>query len=241
MSKIGIIGCGWLGKPLALHLIHKHKVQCYSRKIQADTDVEYSVNPSFEHPFWTNEIFIISIATKDNYLQTLKDIVQNCPSGASIILMSSTSVYKEFDTEVDEDIIITQAGLQKQAEDLLLGLRKKVLVLRLGGLMGDDRISGRWKSISAFTDGPVNYIHQDDVINIIHKMIEADIDQGIFNLVSPEHPLRSEVHKINSLKFGFELGSFTGTSQRIVTSDKLVKTLDYSFLYPDPLEFWTSL
>lgn len=241
MSKIGIIGCGWLGKPLALHLIHTHKVQCYSRKAQTDSILEYCLNPGSEHPFWTNKIFIISISTKESYLQSLKDIVQNCPSAASIILMSSTSVYKEFETEVDEESIITQSGLQKQAEELLLSLREKVLILRLGGLMGDDRISGRWKSVSAFTDGPINYIHQDDVINIVDKMIKAEISQGVFNLVSTEHPLRSEVHQANSLKFGFKPGSFSGMSRRIVRSDKLIKTLSYSFLHPDPLEFWTSL
>ena len=238
MAKIGIIGCGWLGRPLALELRKAHKVACYVRKVQADTLLDYSLEPAIEHPFWKNEIFIISISTKDNYLQSLEDFLQNIPHEASIILISSTSVYKEFDTQVDEEMVITLQSLQQQAEELVLGLRKKVLVLRLGGLMGDDRISGRWKSSSAFTDGPVNYIHQEDVIKIVQQLIEKKISQGIYNLVSPMHPLRSDVHQANSLKFGFELGSFSGTSQRIVRSDKLIKALKYTFVHPDPLEFW---
>jgi len=46
------------------------------------------------------------------------------------------------------------------------------------------------------------------------------------------------VHKTNSEKFGFELGSFEGKTSRVVNSDAITKKLNYSFLYPDPLEFW---
>jgi len=241
MAKIGIIGCGWLGKPLAISLTRAHQVECLSRTAQTDTLLNYTINPTSDSPFWTNEIFIISISTKDNYLETLKGLVNNCPLASSIIMMSSSSVYREFDEEVDESMHITHASLQKQAEGLVLGLREKVLILRLGGLMGDDRISGRWNSTSPFTDGPVNYIHKDDVINIVIKMIDTDVQEGIFNLVAPKHPLRSHIHQKNSHTFGFKLGSFKGKTQRVVSSKKLIQRLDYRFLHPDPLLFWTSL
>lgn len=152
--------------------------------------------------------------------------------------MSSISVYREFDKEIDENISITKIGLQKEVEDLLLSLRERVVVLRLGGLMGDDRISGKWKSVSTFSDGEVNYIHRDDVINITKNILQKDVQNGIYNLVAPKHPLRSQVHKTNSEKFGFELGSFEGKTSRVVNSEAIVKKLGYSFLYPDPLEFW---
>jgi len=239
MAKIGIIGCGWLGKPLAKVLDIKHQVECFSRKTQEDNDLSYVLNPPSEDTFWEQDIFIFSISTRDNYLQTLHDLISNCSQSASIILMSSTSVYKEHDALVDEKTIIKEKSLQKQAEELVLSLRDSVLILRLGGLMGDDRISGKWKSTSAFTDGPVNYIHKDDVIAIVIKMIDKNIVNGIYNLVSPEHPFRSLVHIKNSKDLGFDLGDFEGKTQRIVSSDKLLKTLDYTFLHPDPLEFWT--
>ncbi len=239
MKRVGIIGCGWLGKPLALHLRDAHDVRCYSRKTPEDTLLNHSINPNPEDPFYTSEIFIISITTKDNYVQTIEKIVSNCPSGSRIILISSTSVYKEFDAEVDEESVITQRSVQKEAEECVLSLRENVLILRLGGLMGDDRISGKWKSTLAFTDGPVNYIHKDDVINIISKIIKEDITQGLFNLVAPKHPLRSQVHEHNAKAFGFERGNFKGESKRIVSSEKLIKRLSYQFIHPDPLLFWT--
>ncbi len=238
--KIGIIGCGWLGKPLATSLAKEHRVECYARKTHDDAGLNYIVHPEKEHSFWKNDIFIISISTKGGYLDTLRKIARSAQPKASIILMSSTSVYKEFDTDVDEEALIRQKTLQKEAEELMIGLRGRILILRLGGLMGDDRIAGRWNSSSRFADGPVNYIHQDDVINIVHKMITMDILEGIFNLVAPEHPLRSQVHKKNSEAFGFEQRDFEGETHRIVSSEKLIKYLDYSFVHPDPLEFWTA-
>lgn len=225
--NIGIIGCGWLGEPLASTLSKKYQVSCFNRDTTSDTS-----------NFWQSNIIIIAINTKDNYLQTLAKIAKLTQDSSSIILISSTSVYREFNKEIDETVDITDIKRQREAEILLSGLRKNILILRLGGLMGEDRISGKWKSISTFTDGPVNYIHKDDAIGAICFMIENQITTSIYNLVAPEHPLRSNVHKSNCERFGLELGSFEGETFRIVNSDKLLK-LGYKFKYPNPLSFWS--
>ena len=224
MTKIGIVGCGWLGKPLATSLSLQHKVECFSREQTPDNS-----------SFWNNDIIIISINTKDNYLHTLSKIATLTKPSASIILMSSTSVYREFDEEVNEKSIITKIALQKEAELLVQSLRKKVLILRLGGLMGEDRVAGKWKKVSTFTDGPVNYIHQDDVIGIVNFLIDTKIEEGLYNLVAPKHPLRSEVHAKNCKEFNWPIGTFEGKTARVVSSN-LPK--DYSFLHPNPLHFW---
>jgi len=228
MNKtIGIIGCGWLGKKLSEQLSNSFDTECYERD---STDAKSS--------FWQRNIIIIAINTKDNYLQTLKKFSALATNETRFILMSSTSVYREFDKEVDESVLITEIALQREAEMLMQNLNKNLLILRLGGLMGEDRISGRWKSASSFSDSYVNYIHRDDVIAITKEIISRDIKKGIYNLVAPKHPLRSAVHKKNSKAFGFELGEFNGKSNRIVNSQKIIDKLDYKFIYPDPLEFW---
>ncbi len=227
-KKIGLIGCGWLGKPLADLLSQSFFVECFVR----DKTEENS-------SFWQNDIIIVAINTKDNYLETLRNIAKLTNPTSNIILMSSTSVYREFNGEVDEHLEIKKPNLQKEAEGLMKSLRDNLLILRLGGLMGDDRVAGKWKSVSVFEDGEVNYLHKDDAINIVKTMIEKNIISGIYNLVAPIHPLRSEVHKRNSKDFGFELGSFNGMTNRIISSQKLIGELDYSFLHPDPLEFWS--
>ncbi len=225
-TSIGLIGCGWLGKTLALELSKQHILHCYSRTETADNS-----------DFYKNDLIIIAINTKDNYLKTLKKISTLSKNSARIILMSSTSVYREFDKEVNEEVHISQIGKQKEAEELVQSLKEKVLILRLGGLMGEDRISGKWKSVSTFSDGPVNYIHKDDVINIIKFLIEKNIQEGLFNCVAPEHPLRSQVHAKNAKDFNLQLGTFEGLTHRIIQSKKL-KDLGYKFLHPNPLNFW---
>jgi len=237
-SKISIIGCGWLGKPLAKSLSKEHHILCYSRKETSDASLNYIYKPDANSDFYKSKIIIIAINTKDGYLNTLRDIAANASKASTIIMMSSISVYREFDKEVDENTTITKAGLQKEAEELMQSLRENLIILRLGGLMGDDRISGKWKSTSTFSDGYVNYVHRDDVIEIVKKLIKTDIQNGIYNIVAPLHPLRSQVHQKNSQKFGFELGTFKNMTYRKVVSDAIIKELDYTFIYPNPLNFW---
>ncbi len=226
-ESIGIIGCGWLGEPLGKELKRSYDVECFKRESTWQDD-----------SFWQRDIIIIAINTKDNYLDTLQKIAALTKPSCKIILMSSTSIYREFDSDVDERVIISKPSLIKDAEDLLLGSKERVLVFRLGGLMGEDRVAGRWKSAAEFSDGYVNYIHRDDVIGIVKKAIEAGTDRGIYNLVAPQHPTRKEIHQKNSQKYGSNIGSFSGFTKRRVLSDKLIKELNYTFLHPDPLEFW---
>ncbi len=226
-ESVGIIGCGWLGEPLALELKKSYDVECFKRESTWQDD-----------SFWQRDTIIIAINTKDNYLETLQKIAALTKPSCKMILMSSTSIYREFDSDIDESVKISKPSLIKDAEDLMSGLKERLLIFRLGGLMGKDRVAGRWKSATDFSDGYVNYIHRDDVINIVKKAIESGVERGIYNLVAPQHPTRKEIHEKNSQKYGSDIGNFSGFTKRRVLSDKIIKELDYTFLHPNPLEFW---
>lgn len=221
MSTIGVVGCGWLGKELSVTL----NANCYSKTTTTD-----------DSPFWQNKTIIIAINTKDNYLETIKKIASL--TTARLILLSSTSVYREFNGDVDEESIITKPSLQKEVEDTLLSLHPQSVIIRLGGLMGDDRIAGRWSNASSFEDGFVNYIHKTDAIGFICAVVNKPELSGIFNAVAPLHPTREQIHTKNALSFGFTLGTFHGFSKRIVSSKRASSELGYKFLKPDPLGFW---
>lgn len=195
---------------------------------------------TIDEPFYKSEIFIVAINTKDNYLATVANLISSIPPTSTILLMSSISVYREFSSSVDEHSVITKQSLQKDVEDLVLANIKNSVVLRLGGLMGEDRVAGRWSSAKSFEDGYVNYVHRDDVVNIIKKLIQDNIKSGVFNIVAPLHPTRKEVHKLNATRFGVKLGEFNGFSHRVVLSDKIQNELGYEFIYKNPLEFWSS-
>ena len=79
-NKIGIIGCGWLGKPLSKELSRSFSAECFSRETTKD-----------DSSFWQSDTIIVAINTKDNYLQTLQKIAKLTKPTCNIILMSSTS------------------------------------------------------------------------------------------------------------------------------------------------------
>ncbi len=61
--SVGIVGCGWLGKPLAETLSNAFNVECFSRETTTD-----------DSSFWQCDAIIIAINTKDNYLVSLQKI-----------------------------------------------------------------------------------------------------------------------------------------------------------------------
>lgn len=237
-SRVSIIGCGWLGKPLFQRLSIAYEVLCYTRKKEEADFENYYYNPQKQSPFWDCDYAVVAISTKDHYLETLEQIALQLRADSTFIFMSSISVYREYDGDVNEESVITQSNRQYEAEQLIQHLRENAVILRLGGLMGEDRISGRWSKASVFTDGPVNYIHRDDVIGVVETILSQKISTGVFNVVAPEHPLRSSVHRSNAKRFGFKAGRFEGMSMRKVDPLRLHSTLNYRFIHPDPLRFW---
>src|SRR5690606_41767941 len=68
-------------------------------------------------------------------------------------------------------------------------------VFRLGGLFGKQRIFAKYFQDKIVTTGdqPANFIHLDDVLGLIDGAIQQKIQNGIYNLVCPEHPLKKDV------------------------------------------------
>ncbi|MEM9983228.1 MAG: SDR family NAD(P)-dependent oxidoreductase, partial [Bacteroidota bacterium] len=157
----------------------------------------------------------------------------------------ATSVYPELNKEVGEEEAtrVANPALWDGEQLLQNTLKDKVCTLRLGGLMGDDRVAGKYfagKKDLKTGDTPVNYIHRDDAIGIITKVIEQEIKNEVFNVVAPQHPTRKEVYLYQAQKYGFEVPTFaatTTTDYKQVSTEKLRNLLNYSFQYPDPLNF----
>jgi nucleoside-diphosphate-sugar epimerase len=133
----------------------------------------------------------------------------------------------------------------------MLSLRnanRRVTVLRCGGLMGYDRIPGKYvRGKKDLTTGevPVNYVHRDDVIGIIEQLLPVLLPDETFNVVAPLHPVRREVYNASCAEFGWELPTYaSGTTKepfKVVGAGKIVAHLNYKFKYPDPLSFYYSL
>jgi len=229
VKRVSIFGCGWVGKALKKELEEKYVVNCSVR----------SKSP-YPKSFYDVETIVIAIPPKGNYLQILREFLSAFSCNKQLILLSSTSVYSQTKGVVKEEDTqdITSPSLMLQAERLVLSICPNVVILRLGGLMGYDRIAGKYTAGKTKAhDAPVNYIHRDDVVAIIKLCIEQGVKEETFNVVAPSHPKQSEIYTKNAKIFGWENTYFESDEVigKVVSAGKLVEFFGYEFLKREPL------
>jgi nucleoside-diphosphate-sugar epimerase len=196
----------------------------------------------------------ISLQKQDAHVEQMTNLLEkmNDSSIKNIIYVSSTSVYPELNREVFEEDVKTPSESASptlvKAENLLWAFakekNKQLTILRCGGLMGYERIPAKyfagWKGLTS-GNTPVNYIHRDDLIRIIETIINQNLWNETFNIVSPIHPIRKEIYTKNCQELGFEMPEFVEPSEpspfKIVNADKFIKSSNYHFLYQNPLDF----
>jgi len=265
MTSVSILGCGWLGFPLAKKLVDQgYKVKgstTTASKMQELEDVGINAfhidlpDGKLSSGFFKSDYLIINIPPRtsknglNHHLESLKPILKYIPTNQKVIYISATSVYPKVDHLIDEEHELDHRSERAmaliQAEQLLLNeFNERLTIIRFGGLLGYDRIPGRYYSGKKLAQHQqkVNYIHRDDAIGIILDVIKKDIWSTIINGTAPKHPTKKEVFLKNAEDFGFEAPIFEKSPQeltnRIIESSKIEHILDYSFIYPDPLDFF---
>ncbi|WP_143306315.1 SDR family oxidoreductase [Chitinophaga vietnamensis] len=264
--SISILGCGWLGKPLALHLQAKGYDITGSRTTEEGVKelahlgikaMQVVMNEEqLEAPaaFWQADILIVNVPPRiqrgaEAYIAETRLLCTQIRSARikKVIFVSSTSVYPNINDRVTEECADPPESANGEAllaaEKLLCGMRGiKTTVLRFGGLSGYDRIPVEKSRNKLPQYVPVNVIHRDDCIGIIERVIEKDVWGEIFNACASGHPLRYYYLQAAAEARGLPkprrkpLGD--EESYKIVTNVKLKKILEYKFLYDDPLKFF---
>ena len=262
--KISILGCGWLGLPLGKHLVengHSVKGSTTSESkivLLSEVGIEpflLNFSPQIEFKkldnFLNSEVLIICIPPRaskhgeDFHVQQIESLLGYLPSSSvkSIIYTSSTSVYPDLNREMTENDEVIDSHALINVENLLKNLPQNVTILRCGGLMGAERIPAKYFVGKTINTGkiPVNYVHQEDVIQIISMILEKDFWNETFNIVSPEHPIREEIYLKNCEEFGYEKPAFEAPSEeilfKIISPKKLIQRTGYEFIYANPLDF----
>jgi nucleoside-diphosphate-sugar epimerase len=263
IHSITIIGCGWLGLPLAESLVSKgYKVNGTTTtpaKLEGIRaiggapfilDLSERTDPSYTEACFNVDLIICAVppsASKNqdfHHDQQIEQLTKSLEKSVKVIYVSSTSIYPKHAGEFTESSTINE---KTTGNMLLLNAEKAVfqhsesnVVLRLGGLLGYNRIAGKYfagKTASGRLQ-PVNYIHRDDVIGFIHKLINQKQVSGVFNLVTPKDATREEVYAANSEKHGFQICTWQDDGvQRKIISESVGIDLNYDFKYPDPLQF----
>ncbi len=238
MTQISILGCGWLGLPLAksflqngflikgsttslekISLLESEGITPYLVRLE-EQQISASVADFLAH----SQILIINIPPKlrggstENFvakITTLLPFIENS-TVEKVLFVSSTSVYGEDNEFVSEVTVLnpdTEGGRQLAIVENILqkNSRFQTTILRFGGLISDDRNPVRFLSGRVNIenpDTPINLIHQDDCIGIIEKIIALNSWDETYNAVAPFHPTRQEYYTQKATELNLALPKF---------------------------------
>ncbi len=251
-EKISILGCGWLGKPLAIRLLKQGFVVKGSTTSEAKLSEfqELGITPfliSLDYlthniaAFLHSEILIVALPSKD--IEGFKNVICHIEKSAvkKVIFISSTSVYgnsEEVVTEASETLpsaLTTIEILFKNSSHF------ETTVIRFSGLFGYNRKPGNFFKDGRKIpnpDGFVNMIHQDDCIQLIEKVIEKNEWNQIFNGCADTHPSRREFYTKCTLDIGLKNPEFEEVRQiiqKVISNKKSKEYLDFKYKYGDLL------
>ena len=263
--NISVLGCGWLGLPLAAELASRgHRVRgsvTHVDKLGAlaahgirGQRLELSLTPTGDTDgFFDTDTLVITVPpgrrkpdVETRYPAQIAAVLAATPKDTRIILTGSTSVYpdlgrtvSEADAGGDAEHRVSASGRAILAAEQLLRARDGV-TLRLAGLYGYDRQPGRrlaGRDVSG-GDAPVNLVHRDDVVRAVLGVLGANSRGVTLNVCAPRHPTRREVYTRQAERLKLPPPNFIAPQlqgYKLVSSGALIDALGFTFHYPDPL------
>lgn len=204
MKSVFIIGCGWLGLPLALRLREQgYAVAGTTSDIERQKTLESKDIPVyadvFQAPLATFDIIICTIPplrdqNNDFHHHLARYIKTIAPK--QFIYTSSISVYPDIPELLDESRT-DKDSKQFELEEIYRKQLPNAMILRLGGLFGWERhpahyLSGR-KNI-AKPEAPINLISGLEVIAAIEYLLRHEKYVPYLNLVNDDQRSRKEYY-----------------------------------------------
>ncbi|MEA1787576.1 SDR family oxidoreductase [Arenibacter sp. GZD96] len=243
MNKtIGIIGCGWLGYPLAktfvqegytvhgsstslekLERLQQANIRPYHIELSA-TQIKGDIAAFLKNV----SILIVNVPPKlrgahnENYVAKMELLATalKVSSVTKVLFVSSTSVYGDSTGTVTEQTPTqpnTESGKQLVASEQLFWKAQtwRTTIVRFGGLINDERHPVHHlagKKGLSNGNDVVNLIHLDDCIRILKAIIEDQFWGEICNAVYPYHPSKNEYYSQMAQQKGLELPEYTSNN-----------------------------
>ncbi|WP_220718497.1 SDR family oxidoreductase [Agarivorans litoreus] len=265
IKRISIVGCGWLGMPLAKSLLEQG-YHVLGSKRRSDELAELSaagieayrleLNPQLDsnniEALLNSDLLIINIPpgrktnTAEFHIAQISHLLAAAKRQGlkKVLFVSSTSVYGPMQGVVDESSPrlpeTTSGKALKQIEDELINdVDFDASILRFSGLVGGQRKPGRFlsgKTVSG-PSSPINIIHRSDCIKIISQIIKRDCWGESFNASADLHPTKQAFYQLAAEQLGLAAPNFVdGTaSNKVIANNKLKASLNFQFTYPDPM------
>jgi len=264
-QKISILGCGWLGLPLAISLVAKGWLVKGSTTNMAKLNtltsnkidpylVQLADNATINPQFLKSDILLINIPPSLkkqpaqvylNQMQSLAKQVESSPV-KHVVFISSTSVYPDVNAEItNTDNIDCENALYQSELFFRESKNFTTTIIRFAGLIGPGRNPARFfagKTNIANGQAPVNLIHLDDCIGVIETLLHQQKFGGIYHAAAPAHPTRSEFYTLAAQTADLSLPVFIDelNEWKIIDPIKLQQALNYNFIHPDLLKALTT-
>lgn len=260
-NSVSVLGCGWLGLPMAEFFVSKNKrvkgstTTVEKRDLLTEKNIKhYAIDLSKDtsvDDFFDSELLIISIPPRirkrnvNEHLEELSTIIpaiQASKKLKQIVYTSSTSIYSQNLENLEEHLADLSTDIGQIEEFLKNKINSApVGIIRCAGLMGYDRMPCKYfAGKNSVPDGqnPVNYIHRDDVLLIFEHLLNTQKGDFVFNAVAPIHAKKKEVVDKCTAQTGMEATNFSSENGpfKTISPAKLIKS-GYQFKYPNPAEF----
>lgn len=186
----------------------------------------------------------------DDYPKWIDFLAKKCVefSIKKVIFVSSTGVYPNTngivtEATAPEPTTDSQKAIVKAEQLLQANPHFKTTILRPAGLVGNNRIAGRWFAGKQNVKGgniPVNLVHLEDCIGVSYAIIEQDIFGKVFNICADKHPVKGVFYPFQAIKHGFEPPTFIMEQPdnfKIISNEQSKKALHYKYQQPNPMEF----
>jgi nucleoside-diphosphate-sugar epimerase len=253
-KRISILGCGWLGKALAVQLIQNdYDIKGSSTSISKLKELQTKGINSFIidinnntidiSNFLSSDILIIAIPSKiiNDFKNLLLEIEKS--QLRKVIFISSTSVYLNTNEIVTEESPISNSSLSEIENIFRANTLLDTTIIRFGGLFGYDRKPSNFIKTNKEIENPegyINFIHRDDCVQIIEKIIVNDVWNITLNACADSHPKRRDFYKKELKKIGVTSPSFNEdalNAYKIISNEKLKTLLNYKFKYSDLMSY----
>ncbi len=239
-TPISILGCGWLGFPLATSLIG----QGYSVKgattrnekikmLQENSIEPYliklnpEINKNYDPSFFDTDILVVNVppgrkrtGVVDFHVAQMRSLIHalhNTPV-SKLLFVSSTSVYPNLSREVKEEDAGSPDRESGQALLQVENLLKEnsnftATIVRFAGLFGSNRNPGRFlsgKTLDNNGEAPVNLIHLDDCIAVLSAIIKQERWGEVYNACADVHPSKKAFYTAAVQDMGIPPPLFAG-------------------------------
>lgn len=226
---VSILGCGWLGLPLAGHL-HAMGLRVYGsfhsergkNELQRWNIKSFQVDllepEKADIAFFKSKTLIVTVPPskggKEEYANNLERLLALAKRSGTkkVLFTSSTAVYPESANAVNEDSPVQEKssrGNNMLSAELAVQkvFGKNATIVRLGGLIGPNRHPANFLSGKENVSGanvPVNFLSLEDAVRMIADLVIDGRSPKIYNLVCPQHPSKKEYYTFACRRKGIE-------------------------------------